>query len=127
MPIRAEFRHLYGQEWRTVIRPRVLARAHHACELCRKPLHAWIFTYPWKTRDPQFGGAWRYHMIWIQEGASADPLHNPLVEIVAAQVVVSGNRDDLGDSLPDLEDRHIERPTSQVENRDGWRSISKRT
>ena len=69
MPIRAEFRHLYGHEWRTVIRPRVLARAHHLCELCRKPLHAWIFTYTWKTRDPQFGGAWRYHMIWIQEGA----------------------------------------------------------
>jgi hypothetical protein len=67
MPIRAEFRHLYGHEWRTVIRPRVLARAHHLCELCRKPLHAWIFTYTWKTRDPQFGGAWRYHMIWIQK------------------------------------------------------------
>ncbi len=54
-----------------MIRPRVLARAHHACELCRKPLHAWIFTYTWKTRDPQFGGAWRYHMIWIQEGAKS--------------------------------------------------------
>ena len=31
MPIRAEFRHLYGPQWQTVIRPRVLARAgeHH--------------------------------------------------------------------------------------------------
>jgi hypothetical protein len=28
MPIRAEFRHPYRQEWLTVIRPRVLARAH---------------------------------------------------------------------------------------------------
>jgi hypothetical protein len=38
MPIRAEFRHLYRHEWLTVIRPRVLARAHQQCERCRKPL-----------------------------------------------------------------------------------------
>jgi integrase len=50
-------RHLYGREWLTVIRPRVLERAHYQCESCRKPLHAWIFTYTWKTRDPQFSGA----------------------------------------------------------------------
>ena len=33
MPIRAELRSLYGREWLTVIRPRVLERAHHQCEL----------------------------------------------------------------------------------------------
>ena len=69
MPIRAEFRHLYRRQWLTVIRPRVLKRAHHQCERCKKPLHAWIFTYTWKSRDPQFSGVWRYHMIWIKEGA----------------------------------------------------------
>ena len=53
MPIRAEFRHLYRRQWLTVIRPRVLERAHHQCERCRKPLHAWIFTYTWKSRDPR--------------------------------------------------------------------------
>jgi hypothetical protein len=68
MPIRAEFRHLYRREWLTVTRPRILARARQQCERCKKPLHAWIFTYTWKTRDPQFSGAWRYQMIWIKEG-----------------------------------------------------------
>jgi hypothetical protein len=68
MPIRAEFRHLYGHHWLTVTRPRILERAGQRCERCRKPLHAWIFTYTWKTRDPQFSGVWRYHMIWIKEG-----------------------------------------------------------
>jgi len=69
MPIRAEFRHLYGRQWLTVTRPRILERAGEKCERCRKPLHAWIFTYTWKTRDPQFSGAFRYHMIWIKEGS----------------------------------------------------------
>lgn len=69
MPIRPEFRHLYRHHWLTVTRPRVLERAHNQCELCRKPLHAWIFTYTWKNRDPQFGGRWRFHMIWIKEGS----------------------------------------------------------
>jgi hypothetical protein len=61
MPIRAEFRHLYGHHWLTVTRPRILERAGQRCERCRKPLHAWIFTYTWKTRDPQFSGVWRPH------------------------------------------------------------------
>lgn len=64
MPIRPDLRHFYGREWRQEIRPRILARAKNRCEQCRKPLHAWIFTYTWKTRDLVFGGAWRYHMIW---------------------------------------------------------------
>lgn len=34
MPIRAEFRHFYGREWRTVTRPRILARAKNKCEQC---------------------------------------------------------------------------------------------
>ena len=51
MPIRRELRHLYRGDWLTLIRPRVLKRAHHQCELCRKPLHAWVFTYTWKTRN----------------------------------------------------------------------------
>jgi hypothetical protein len=69
MPIRPEFRQHYGRAWRTEIRPRVLKRAHEECELCRKPLHAWVFTYTWQSRDPQFGGRRRYHMIWIREGS----------------------------------------------------------
>jgi len=68
MPIRAEFRHLYRREWLTITRPRILARARERCERCQKPLHAWIFTYTWKTRDPQFSGVWRYQMMWIKEG-----------------------------------------------------------
>jgi len=68
LPIRKEWRHWYrGPEWKAA-RERVLARAHHQCERCRKPL-AWIFTYTWQTRDPHFGGRKHYHMIWIKEGS----------------------------------------------------------
>jgi hypothetical protein len=49
MPIRAEFRHLYRRQWLTVIRPRVLKRAHNECERCRKPQHAWILEEPRST------------------------------------------------------------------------------
>lgn len=34
MPIRPEFRHLYGREWREVVRPRIRARAKDRCEHC---------------------------------------------------------------------------------------------
>lgn len=40
MPIRAELRKFYGKEWRTVTRPRILARAGHCCEECKVPDHA---------------------------------------------------------------------------------------
>lgn len=39
MPIRPEFRHLYGHEWREVVRPRILARAGDRCEQCAVPNH----------------------------------------------------------------------------------------
>lgn len=34
MPIRREWRHFYGREWRTEIRPRILLRAAKRCEFC---------------------------------------------------------------------------------------------
>lgn len=37
MPIRADLKHFYGKEWRTVTRPRILARAADKCEDCGKP------------------------------------------------------------------------------------------
>ena len=69
MPTRSDLRQFFGHEWRTVIRPRILERAHNRCEQCRKPLHEWIFTYTWQTQDPQPGAVRRYHMIWIREGS----------------------------------------------------------
>lgn len=63
MPIRKELRHFYGKEWKTVIRPRILARAGDKCELCGVPNHRdvtramgwWMLTpslwwfKPWKA------------------------------------------------------------------------------
>lgn len=40
MPIRAELRHFYGRDWRTVTRPRILARAANCCEQCSVPNYA---------------------------------------------------------------------------------------
>jgi hypothetical protein len=37
VPIRRELRKFYGREWRTVIRPRILARAGNKCERCLVP------------------------------------------------------------------------------------------
>jgi CubicO group peptidase (beta-lactamase class C family) len=37
MPIKKELRHFYGKHWRTVVRPRILARAGNRCERCHVP------------------------------------------------------------------------------------------
>jgi hypothetical protein len=37
VPIRKDLRKFYGREWRTVTRPRILARAHDRCEQCCVP------------------------------------------------------------------------------------------
>jgi len=65
MPIRAEFRPLY-------IDPRWIesasiarSRAGGRCEQCRRPGEGKLFVYTWKTREPQFGGRWVYHMVWL--------------------------------------------------------------
>jgi len=39
MPIRPNLRHFYGRVWRTVTRPRILARAGKKCEQCGVPNH----------------------------------------------------------------------------------------
>jgi hypothetical protein len=67
MPICPEFRHLYRHQWQTVTRPRVLERAHNKCERCSTSGSS----PTWKNRDPQFGGRWRFHMIWIKEGSKS--------------------------------------------------------
>jgi hypothetical protein len=45
MPIRPEFRRFYGREWRTVTRPRILARAQNKCEQCGKPNGKRVWVY----------------------------------------------------------------------------------
>lgn len=49
MPIRPELRRFYGRIWRTVTRPRILARAGNCCEACQKPngRRVWV----WSPRD----------------------------------------------------------------------------
>lgn len=42
MPIRPDLKHFYGREWRTVIRPRILARDENRCNFCGKPNHATV-------------------------------------------------------------------------------------
>lgn len=37
MPIRPELKIFYGVEWKTVTRPRILARAQNRCEWCGVP------------------------------------------------------------------------------------------
>ena len=44
---------------------------------------------------------------------------DPLVPVVAAEVVVAGGRLDLDDALADLEQGHVERAAAEVEDEDG--------
>jgi hypothetical protein len=57
MPIRKNLRHLYGTNWRAVIRPRILARAANRCERCGKPNHTRVAT----TSGKGIFGPW---MVW---------------------------------------------------------------
>jgi 5-methylcytosine-specific restriction endonuclease McrA len=63
MPIRPELKHLYGKEWRTVIRPRILERDEHRCKFCRKPNHQTVcqITDPGKAM-------WWYELVRPAEG-----------------------------------------------------------
>lgn len=62
MPIRAELRHHYGKIWRTVTRPRILARAGNKCEQCDVPNH---------TEVTRVAGWWLEWMVSWREGAAA--------------------------------------------------------
>jgi len=58
MPIRPELRKFYRREWRTVIRPRILARAHNRCEKCGKPNGLLVWVY----RSDSCGQYWTPHL-----------------------------------------------------------------
>ena len=55
MPIRPDLRQYYGREWRTVIPPRILARAGNQCEDCHVPDRATV---------ARSGGGWRHADNW---------------------------------------------------------------
>lgn len=59
MPIRPDLRRLYGREWRTVIRPRILRRARNRCERCHKPDRAEVFVWRGLWRPVDVGASWR--------------------------------------------------------------------
>jgi hypothetical protein len=50
VPIKKEFRHFYGNEWRKIVRPRILARAENKCEDCGAPNYQTVLrTFGWWT------------------------------------------------------------------------------
>lgn len=50
LPIKPELRHLYGREWRTITRPRILERAGNKCECCGAPNHTTVLrAFDWWT------------------------------------------------------------------------------
>lgn len=48
-----------------------------------------------------------------------EPAHDALVPVVATEVVVTGGRADLDDTVADLEQGHVERAAAEVEDQDG--------
>lgn len=61
MPIRSELKHFYSREWRTVTRPRILARAGNRCEQCGVPNHAkvWRRILSGRTWWSRYATRWR--------------------------------------------------------------------
>lgn len=72
MPIKKELRHFYDRVWRTVTRPRILARAGNCCERCRKPNHAHVETYTDSQRELRTGRK-EYFMFWRDASAKEPP------------------------------------------------------
>lgn len=72
MPIKKELRRFYAKTWRTVTRPRILARAEGCCERCGKPNHARVATASGKDC---YGHYW---MVWAKvedfEDLATDPV-----------------------------------------------------
>src|SRR5262249_11960560 len=57
-------------------------------------------------------------VLWFLREAKAQPVHDALVEVLAAEEGVPRRRDDLEDTVPDLEDRDVEGASAQVVDRD---------
>lgn len=80
MPIRPELRKFYGAIWRREIRPRILKRAQHTCEMCWAPDRHYV---------ERIGGWWLNPMLglWVCGQPDAAPTVHP-----AAQFHPSGKR-----------------------------------
>ena len=50
--------------------------------------------------------------------SAIEPVHDEVVDVVAAEVRVAVGRDDLHDVVADLEDRDVERAAAEVVDRD---------
>ena len=62
MPIKPEFRHFYGKEWKTVTRPRILKRAGNKCEQCGKPNRKLVWV--WKAAFDQYWTLSKARQLW---------------------------------------------------------------
>jgi hypothetical protein len=59
MPLRSDLRHFYGREWRTITRPRILARAQNRCEACLKPNDQVVLTISGRNAAGEAFMLWR--------------------------------------------------------------------
>jgi hypothetical protein len=63
MPIRPEFRKFYDKIWRTITRPRILARAGNRCEQCGKPNRKRVWVWHPHPGD-QYWTLRKYNQCW---------------------------------------------------------------
>lgn len=85
MPIKPELRHFYGRVWRTVTRPRILARAGNKCEQCGVPgaKGPKILRGPAGTWRSTFGGWWHICTGGIVQGIDGPTRHVTVVLTIA--------------------------------------------
>lgn len=70
MPIKPELRKFYKKHWRTVVRPRILARAGNCCERCKVPNRTFVLRAAgWWTA---FIDSWRRENVICAEWVSPD-------------------------------------------------------
>lgn len=80
MPIKPELRQFYGKVWRTVTRPRILARAGNKCEQCHVPNHAGP-----EDKRIRIGGAWLDEVIEFGQEIRARWIDAAGCEIIKGQ------------------------------------------
>jgi len=73
LPIKPELRKFYGPEWKTVTRPRILARAKNCCELCGVPNYKWVLrACGWWIERPE---------LWFTKDVITGPWHPPSLPV----------------------------------------------
>jgi hypothetical protein len=85
MPIRPELLKFYSADWKSEVRPRILARAKNCCEECGKPNRQYVGTMTWRSSqslagEPQMAWVLRFSPTFTGwRNHRGDPIHQDTI------------------------------------------------